>query len=698
MASAATVLGAHGGLGITLGSGNNGFGASAITLGGGATLRDHADAVVKSGKMGWFEFGGDTWLINGQQTATPGFVDGSDFALKLAGAVDLSQARLVDKLLILPTTITFDSKSELIWPQEGQQLAGNDTFTIAMDAATPHLTLYDSLDGGDGEDTLNINLSGGKAYLAGMISHIETLNITSDDAVNLPYQKWLELDTLSVSSKHGGEITTGENTTLLVNHTLGNSTLYIGGGGDGTVNIDGNDGGAVFYTAGNGGNVLFNNKLSGKGGGEIIVGGGKHIAINQIGTNAVNTDATNSYVFVGAGPETETISVNNAPAAVASANIAGMKLSAVSLNDYNTGSKLQSASINHFKDASIDINGLKTLNLSNGSGQVSFIFNDNLQNPALDLHLNAMHITGFFGQGESVAKLNLHTNGTASSIDDWYLTKLSELSLDGTADLTISNDALFEQLDLLSLSGKAALIANFEQAQVLSIDASNSSGAHQLTLHGATSAYQGGSGNELITLTGFAPLHTISGGAGTDTLRFDAGLQGLGIGSDAAVATEGFEHLEIVNNEYNDVDLSRLGSFESIKISGPNALTLVSNDTGLTVLDASALGSKEFIFTGGAVTSALTLKGSTHGMNLIDVSAAKANVTLTTGSAADFIKVGNGNNVITTGGGGDTVILEAVNTDVNTYTSITDVTGSLALQMVTPWLCQLQQHESGAGQ
>lgn len=67
----------------------------------------------------------------------------------------------------------------------------------------------------------------------------------------------------------------------------------------------------------------------------------------------------------------------------------------------------------------------------------------------------------------------------------------------------------------------------------------------------------------------------------------------------------------------------------------------------------------------------------------MDLNAAKAGVTFVGGSAAGFIKAGNGNHLITTGGGGDTVILEFVNSDVNTYTSITDVSGPLSLQMVT---------------
>lgn len=72
------------------------FKSAKVDLGGTAVFQDLANAAVSTlalNEAGWFQFGGDTYIVADKGTnGTTTFVNGEDFIVKLAGLVDLSNA------------------------------------------------------------------------------------------------------------------------------------------------------------------------------------------------------------------------------------------------------------------------------------------------------------------------------------------------------------------------------------------------------------------------------------------------------------------------------------------------------------------------------------------------------------------------------------------------------------------------------
>jgi S-layer protein len=82
------------------------FQAAGITLAGTAVFQDFANAAINAtnpGAVAWFQFGGDTYVIENVSDAAS-FLNGTDIIVKVVGLVDLSTASFsasADTLLIV---------------------------------------------------------------------------------------------------------------------------------------------------------------------------------------------------------------------------------------------------------------------------------------------------------------------------------------------------------------------------------------------------------------------------------------------------------------------------------------------------------------------------------------------------------------------------------------------------------------------
>ncbi len=102
--SLTTVLDPHAGITIVLPDhGTEVFARSRLSLVNATTLQEYADAAVNSGgdssqhaHSAWFQFNNDTYYVQSHHNAvsTPGFVNGTDFIVKLTGQYDLGTAFL----------------------------------------------------------------------------------------------------------------------------------------------------------------------------------------------------------------------------------------------------------------------------------------------------------------------------------------------------------------------------------------------------------------------------------------------------------------------------------------------------------------------------------------------------------------------------------------------------------------------------
>jgi S-layer protein len=71
------------------------FAASKVSLGATAVFQDYANASVvgnATNALSWFNYGGDTYIIQDVNPSTTAFINGSDKIVKIAGVVDLSSS------------------------------------------------------------------------------------------------------------------------------------------------------------------------------------------------------------------------------------------------------------------------------------------------------------------------------------------------------------------------------------------------------------------------------------------------------------------------------------------------------------------------------------------------------------------------------------------------------------------------------
>lgn len=75
------------------------FTSAKVTLGATAVFQDYANAAINSlgaNGAGWFQYGGDTYIVADMGTNGTAFNNGEDFIVKIAGLVDLSNASFND--------------------------------------------------------------------------------------------------------------------------------------------------------------------------------------------------------------------------------------------------------------------------------------------------------------------------------------------------------------------------------------------------------------------------------------------------------------------------------------------------------------------------------------------------------------------------------------------------------------------------
>jgi len=101
--SYATITDANAGDVIKLvdGGGTDTFSSAKITLAATAVFQDYANAAVNSnggaaGAISWFQYGGDTYVVENKTAATTDFINGTDLVVKLTGLIDLSTAAFFD--------------------------------------------------------------------------------------------------------------------------------------------------------------------------------------------------------------------------------------------------------------------------------------------------------------------------------------------------------------------------------------------------------------------------------------------------------------------------------------------------------------------------------------------------------------------------------------------------------------------------
>ena len=391
-------------------------------------------------------------------------------------------------------------------------------------------------------------------------------------------------------------------------------------------------------------------------GGTISVSGGSTISINQNIANSVNTDATAGAINVLGSADTTSVSVITTPSSTKSSTQAGVASNSVVITDVNGGSAstsegtITSATVSGFSTLGITGNGLTTLNIAHGSGNIIIDNSSSLAtvtNKTLALTINGQ-TKGVLDDADVYTTLNVTTTGANSTLSNLTFGAATALTVAGSKGLTLTSAAGLTALKTVTVSGSAGLTADLSAASITAVDTSATTGSSKLTIDAKNATFKGGAGVDQVTLAATTPAKAINLGAGDDSLDLSAitaaptaaigggdGIDTLKITAANAATTSadakfaglvtGFEKLVLAGATNQTIDLSVLGSFHDVTTSAGNGLTL------------SNIGSGGSLTLNGAGT-AYTVSDSSFATGKSDV----INLNLTDGNnkAVDFATTG----------------------------------------------------------
>lgn len=500
--------------------------------------------------------------------------------------------------------------------------ANNDTFigTINVDPTKTTLNLGDNLDGGIGNDSLNIVANAGSANaLAGVtIRNIENININGTAGT------FVGVDLNGVSGVTNVNAT-GTGSINVAN--IGNATL-------GVVGVTNNTG-ALQQVIGNGAKSVF---LSGDSVGsapgsqiDVNVAGGTGVATLAVSTGSA---ATISNLIIGGGSTVDTTGL----AITAAGNLktaifdVSNKLQTVTVSGAATSVDIGTLASTTVK--SVDASGLTAGGVKVGLGaNLASTFLGGAGNDTLTIAAGAV-MTGTYDAGQGTDTLALSTGSS-----------------------------------LTSATGK--LFTNFETLQVSNAGAAGTTETYDPTLLTGITSYKVAASTGAVALTNLAanPSVTVTGNvAGTAGLALV--LKDATGSSDVASVTldNGKTDASLVNTGLTVSKLTAVG-VETVNIHSAGLVTnggtanTVTNDVANTSLSKVTIdGSANFTFTTGNVTKAMTIDGSaaTGALTLDASAAATVGVNINGGSGNDTINAAAiGSNLISGGKGGDAIMLAA---------------------------------------
>ncbi|HZH25603.1 MAG TPA: DUF4214 domain-containing protein [Azospirillaceae bacterium] len=569
-----TITDAAGGDRITLvDRGTETFATSMIVLGGTPVLKDYLDEAAKgngstNGAISWFRYNGDTYLVQ-DLSAGNTFQDGTDLVVKLTGLVDLGTAAGAGThVLTLPYVLTTGTDTLT-------GTSADDTFSaMFLGDTTDTLTVNDAINGGGGNDTLNVTLNGSLTAVrtnAVTVSSVETVNFNVTG--NLPFTadlsdpaRWAGVQTVNVTS-------TGVSTVV-----LGNDTAYNGGVGidvvtvgatTKSVNLGGGDDFAVVSTAagtggsingGTGTNTLSMSAavaaaLSSTAAFEAGVSGFQRVAVGAVGAattiDMANLDDINHLTVAGvtAGGLTVT-NLASGGTLMLTAPVGAASSVAVKDTGATDVLNLSLEGTDGFGNTgALTVTGAETINIvtndsNSGAGTMTFLAN-----------LKAATATKITVSGEMGVDFTFSTLTAVTVIDGSGITATGSagaltVDAEATSGVTITGGAGDDQITGNSATGMVDTLSGGMGADTITGGSGNdvlSGGNDNDTLDGGLGndtidggwgidILNGGDGND--TLVGGGSNDTVMGGAGNDTLTGGAGMDQLtgGTGADTFVA------------------------------------------------------------------------------------------------------------------------------------------------------------------
>lgn len=479
--------------------------------------------------------------------------------------------------------------------------AGNDTILGNSNAdGNTTLTALDSIDGGDGVDTLSVTDVNAAFNVAATadVSNVETAEFRvggTFGATNGDVSGWTGLTSVSVDAAGDTVLEVANTTAATVDASDAAGDVTVTGGSTVTVTNDTGAGSDIAVVTG-----TATTSVTTTGGEDVTIGDGAALA----GT------------FADDG-ETDTITSVSASGASTTVNVNSDVLATLSLTDSDADATVTAAA--GTRALTVNLN-----NVDNGATVED--------TEATSVTVNT---TGAASGDTANIVIDVDTATSVAINADEALD--ADLEIDAAESLTISGDSAvnvtggtFTALATVTVSGSAGVTANLATGPVATFNASATSGNNTVTLDGTESeiAVTGGTGADDVTIAGALDADgVVNLGEGDDTYTFTTAAA-AGASVDAGA---GNDTIAIDDGANLDANASTVYSnFETLEIAGGTGTYDMSELTGLTAVTLSGA------LTTAAATTAITeaVAGTTIGMT---VSAAGTDETLTgtSGGAGD---------------------------------------------------------------
>ncbi len=478
--------------------------------------------------------------------------------------------------------------------------AGDTISGIAVGA----LSALDAINGGDGNDTLNVTDTANINVVPSVtVKNVEAVNLSSGGTIAADTSGWTGLTTLTTSGYGAQALVAPATAAVTANSgTLGAFGMTVDGGAAVSVSATGVTTGGITVggTTAPAGAVVVSSAITGASAANTItVTGGTTVSVSQTSANA---GATHGAVIVTGGAKTTSVS------AAATAAVVGATNNTVSVNDVNFGAASKASSITSvtasgYTTLNVGSNALTTLSLANGSSNII------IDNQATTVVTKALNATvnnlsgGTLDDADLYTTLNVTTTGANSTLANVTFGAMTALNVSGSKVLTLTSTAGASALATVNVTGTAGLSASVAQATVTAVDTTGTTGTSTITLDATKATFTGGAGKDNVTTSAAAPSKAISLGAGDDSLTLASGTTAVtgaisgGAGTDAlsmvaadavtasgsatfAGKVTGFESLVLTGaTGAQSVDLAVLGGYNNVT-SSASAGTLTLNNLG----------------------------------------------------------------------------------------------------------------------
>ena len=566
---------------------------------------------------------------------------------------------------------------------------------------TPSFNVTDELDGGAGNDTLNVELTGALTQNnLGSVKNVENVNFTIDDSATADLSSWTGLENLTVNQLGTGA---AQNWTV-----LGAKSVSVKGGAAVTVTDSGAAGADTLVTVAAenatglvtvASDALTTLNLTGVQGGATVTAaaGERALTVNMNNATGTITDATATTLNVNATGAAST-GVTLAAAAATSVNINADEALTLTAVNVAAATELTIAGDSLVTVSALGVGALETINAADSTGgvvitpalgaNVAFTGSSAADTITLgastkatdmgagddDVTLSAALAAGAslrMGEGDDTVTVNVVQTLTTAGAIDGGAGDNDKLVFTNTSYVTSAAlGAAFTGFEVLEVSAAAdkefdtSLIAGIRN---YAVGTSTGSVTLNKILNNATTTVSGSVANEK-SLTVSLNVDTQND---THTVVFDNGADAAAAGVGIGGTTSGGLGVSLVEH-LNFVSAGNTNSANTIaSLTADRYLTdiTITGDQDFTISGLANAVSTELTINGSAATGKLTINASVAGST--------AAININGGSAADTITGGVHGGVINGGAGADTITLAAAGaTDILLYTQASDSTST----------------------